>query len=246
MSCLMKTLCGVGSVLLCGAMAVAFYHLVGKRGLGGRDRPETEAVPAGFTGTVQHDDGGGFRMVENINLPSSGYSLLSVLVCLVAAAVGGFLLWAIYRKYIDWRASIDRPADMMDMEEMSPPPTYSRAMRNEQRDARQRSQCRNPRRDPRRGQTHNPYRTDDPACSHPFHSEGPEEDDELERRPRIRSEDSSRTTSPQLPLAPRVRGSDTEARLIYAAASGHLSRLINTQPPQSIGGRVHIHRELQV
>jgi hypothetical protein len=204
MSCLMKTLCGVGSLLLCGALATAFYHLVGKRGLGGRDTSETEAVPAGFTGTVQHD-AGGFRMVENINFPSSGYSLLSLLACLVAAAGRGFLLWAIYQKYIDWRAENERPPDMMDLEDMSPPPSYSRAMRNEQQqDARQRSRCRNPRRDPRRGQTHNPYRTEDPACSHPFHSEGPEEDDEWERRPRIRSEESSRTTSPQLPLAPRV------------------------------------------
>jgi hypothetical protein len=118
-SCFMKTLCAAGSVLLCGAMAVAFYHLVAKRGLGGRGDDEQEVMPVGHTGTVQHDSGGGFRMVENINLPSSGYSLLSVLVCLVAAAVGGFIVWAIYQKYIDWRAANETPPDM-DMEQISP------------------------------------------------------------------------------------------------------------------------------
>jgi hypothetical protein len=245
---LIKALCGIGSVLICVVLGTAFYHLVGKRGLGSRDTPETETVPAGFTGTVQHDDGS-FRMVENINFSSSGYSLFSVLACLVAVAGGGFLLWVLYRKYIDWRASNETTPDMTDLEDMSPPPSYSRAMRNEQQcDARQRSRTRNPRHHPRRGQTHNAYQTEDQPCPHPGHQE-PEEEDDWERMPRIRSEESSRTTSPQLPLAPRIRGSDTEARLFYAAASGflprHLPRL-PVQSPQYNGGGVHINREQQV
>jgi hypothetical protein len=243
-------LCCIGSVLICITLGYSFYHLVAKRGLGHRGGSEdSNTVPAGFTGSVQTDDGA-FRMVENINFPSSGYSLFSILACLVAVAAGGFLLWVLYRKYLDWRANNDTPPDMPDLEDCSPPPSYSRAERD--RESHQRSRPRHHRRH-RRGRQAN-QAPDEAPCPHPWHQED-DQDDQAEEWVRMqmrRSERGSRAASPmsisprqqQLPLAPRPRDSDTEARMLWQRYfdQGHIHT--HPRPIQMLhGGGTQITRE---
>jgi hypothetical protein len=217
----MTGLCCIGSVLMCIVLGYSFYHLVAKRGLGHRGGSEdTDQVPAGSAENVQTDNGA-FRMVENITFPSSGYSLFSVLAFLVMAAAGGFLVWVLYRKYLDWRADNDTPPDMPDLEDCSPPPSYSRAERD--RENHQRPRPRHHRRHRRHRQAN--QAPDEAPCSHPWHQEDEEDDGQAAEwvRMQMRTERGSGATSPmslsprqqQLPLAPRARDSDTEARILW-------------------------------
>jgi hypothetical protein len=215
----LKGLCCVGSILVCVILGYSFYHLVAKRGLGNHGESEDAVrVPTGSAETVQTDNGA-FRMVENITFPSSGYSLFTVLAFLIMAAVIGFIVWVVYRKYLDWRADNDSPPDMPDLEDSSPPPSYSRAERD--REHQQRSRPRHHRR--QRRHRHAFQEPEEAPCPHPWHQEDHDDDGQAEEWVRMerRPERGSGGTSPmslsarqqQLPLASRPRDSDTEARI---------------------------------
>jgi hypothetical protein len=188
-------------------------------------------------------------MVENINFPSSGYSIFSILAFLVVAAAGGVLLWCVYQKYLDWRASNDTPPDLEDCD---PPPSYSRAERDMERERDMENQQRSR---PRHGRRHRRWRrpnqepedAPDAPCPHPWH-QGHHEDDgqddgqaqewvRMQRRPQRGSGASSpMSLSPsqqQIPLASRPRVSDTEARILWMRYfnQGHIhTSPIHTRP----------------
>jgi hypothetical protein len=157
--------------------------------------------------------------------------------------VVGFLVWVIYRKYLDWRADNDTPPDMPDLEDFSPPPSYSRAERD--RENQQRSRPRHHRRQRRHRQAH--QEPEEAPCSHPWHQEDQEDDGQAAEWVRMerRTERGSGATSPmslsprqqQLPLASRARDSDTEARILWKRYFEQGPRHI-TRPVQMLhGGR---------
>jgi hypothetical protein len=140
--CCNKSLVTAASVLLCGALSVAFYLFVAAKVTKGDD---DKAVPRADGGMINEDTGGGFRLVENINIPQSQHSLLNVIVGILGTGIAGVVMWVAYRKWISFRAASTVPPDMPrpDMcgpregreyrrEYDSPPPTYSSAMRGEQ------------------------------------------------------------------------------------------------------------------
>jgi hypothetical protein len=229
--------CCIGSILLCIFLGYSFYHLVAKRGLGNRgDSDESSVDTNSPAAEIGQTDTGSFRMVENINFPSDGYSIFSILAFLVVAAISGVLLWCVYQKYLDWRASRDTPPDLEDIEPRGdPPPSYSRAERDADRERHMENQQRSR---PSHGRRHRRWRRahqepeDDPEapCPHPYHYGNHHEDDGLvddqaqeyirmQRRPQRGSGASSpMSLSPsqqQIPLASRPRMSDTEVRNLW-------------------------------
>jgi hypothetical protein len=223
--------CSIGSILVCGFLAYSFYHLVAKRGLGNIENSNESGGDTGRPAAeIGQTDTGSFRMVENINFPSEGYSIFSILAFLVVVAISGILIWYLYQRYLEWRMSRDTPPDLVDIDPRGdPPPSYSRAEREADRERYVENQRRarpGPGRRHRRWRRANHLPEDDPEapCPHHFH----EEDEAMEDQPQEyfpmqrRSHRGSGASSPmslspsqqQLPVAARPRLSDTEVRAL--------------------------------
>jgi hypothetical protein len=224
--------CCIGSIFVCCVLTYSFYHLVAKRGLGNIENShESSGDTNSPAAEIEQSDSGSFRMVENINFPSDGYSIFSILAFLVVAAISGVLLWCVYQKYLDWRMSRDTPPDLEDIEPRGdPPPSYSRAGRDADRERYMENQQRarpGPGRRHRRWRRANHLPEDDPeaACPHHFHEDDEGMDDQpqeyipMQRRSHRGSGASSpmslSSSQQQLPVASRPRLSDTEVRNLW-------------------------------
>jgi hypothetical protein len=223
--------CTIGSILVCSFLAYSFYHLVAKRGLGNSENSNESGVDTDHPAAeIGQTDTGSFRMIENINFPSEGYSVFSILAFLVVLAISGILIWYLYQRYIEWRMTRDTPPDLVDVvPREDPPPSYSRAEREADRERYVENQRRarpGPGRRHRRWRRANHLPEDDPEapCPHHFHEEDEEMEDHqqeyipMQRRPNMGSGASSpmslSSSQQQLPMGARTRLSDTEVRAL--------------------------------
>jgi hypothetical protein len=241
--------CTIGSVIVCTLLSYSFYHLVAKRVLTDTENSHESGVDTVRQQSPEIDqtDLGAFRMIENITyIPSSGYSVFSIMAFLVVLALSGFLLWYVYQRFLQWRQARAIPPDLVEVVPHQPhhqahhqaeeaPPTYSRAEREADReryvDNLRRAGARpGPGRRHRRWRRANHLPEDDQdaaPCPHHFH----EEDDEMEDHQghgeyfpmQRRSNNESGASSPasvsssQRQLpTARARLSDTEVRALVS------------------------------
>jgi hypothetical protein len=196
--------CTIGSVIVCTLLAYSFYHLVAKRVLTDTENSHESGVDTVRQQSPEIDqtDLGAFRMIENITyIPSSGYSVFSIMAFLVVLALSGCLLWYVYQRFLQWRQARATPPDL---EEVVPhqahhhqphhqaqhqaeegPPSYSRAEREADRERYADNLRRAGARPGPAGRRHRRWRRanqlpeedqDAAPCPHHFH----EEDEEME------------------------------------------------------------------
>jgi hypothetical protein len=213
-------------------LAYSFYHLVAKRVLANTENSNEAGVDTGHQAPeIDQTDSGTFRMIKNINFPSEGYSVFSIMAFLVILAFSGFLIWYLYQRYLQWRQARDTPPDLVEVvHHEEPPPSYSRAERDADRERYVENQRRarpGPGRRHRRWRraNHLPEDDQDAPCPHHFHEEDEEMEDHQEHGEYIpmqrRRNHGSGASSPaslsssqqQLPTA-RPRLSDTEVRAL--------------------------------
>jgi ABC-type nickel/cobalt efflux system permease component RcnA len=228
--------CTIGSILVCSLLAYSFYHLVAKRVLANTENSNESGVDTVHQAPeIDQTDSGAFRMIENINFPSEGYSVFSIMAFLVILAFSGFLIWYLYQRFLQWRQARDTPPDLVEVvphHHEEAPPSYSRAERDADRERYVENQRRarpGPGRRHRRWRraNHLPEDDQDAPCPHHFHEEDEEMEDHQEHGEYIplqrRHNHGSGASSPaslsssqrQLPTA-RPRLSDTEVRALVS------------------------------